>query len=422
MKEKLELIEKLITCSNVAIRKNSNSAVLIDNIILGYCIKNGKCEFDYKVAGAVNIDYDLINYAGQVYGFDPSALPGPGGQSITILGEDSKVFIINKNGTITIPYFCHQIITNNLQRVDLDSETTTFINNALTELASILDIIPQITSYKSYNDSYVANNPKIQQQIVETKQKIIEFDKHVRDLKLAVDSFNIKDSITSLSPQQRSHILQKIWGSSDSDSANIISSIKECGFNPNYTDNQGRSLLNKALTNNDRALFDLLIANNINFNGYIGNKTSFHIILQSGNNNFISKMFAANQDFSKSLLGVALQDDNISLATAFAQKVELAKTKYSGYPLLQLALEQNQYKASKQILTTCPEAINLVNNNGLSVLASAVLQGNKTGVDLLKTFGSDLDLEVKKAINGKYIQYFAKLLYKFNTYETKLSR
>lgn len=339
----------------------------------------------YQLVAKAYLDYNGY-WSVNVYGSIMCSIGARGG--INFIGQ-----------SVTVP--THLYYTEN---IPID------VVGTLTEIEPILDIIPQITSYKSYNDSYISNNAKIKQQIVENKQKIIELDGHVQALKLKVESFKIKDSITTLNPQQKSHILQKIWGSNDNDSISIINAIKECGFNPNYVDNQGRSLLKVALTNNDNALFDLLIANHINFNSYIGSKTAFQMILESGNNPFIGKMFGADQDVSKALLDIALNNDASSLAKAFAHKLDLAKTKYSGYSLLQLALEKNKYESAKQILTSYPEAINLINNNGLSVLASTILQGNKTGVDLLKSFGANLDLEVTQSITGKYIQYFTKLL------------
>lgn len=138
-------------------------------------------------------------------------------------------------------------------------------------------------------------------------------------------------------------------------------------------------------------LFDLLIANNIDFNDCIGDLPNFQLVLTSGNNNFISKMLATGQDFSKSVLNAVLRDDADMLAKMFDYKADLSQISYSGYSLLQLALKHGSYKAAEQILKSNPKAIEQLGTSGISPLQLALLMDNKLGVELLKKFAANFD-------------------------------
>ncbi|WP_375332555.1 MULTISPECIES: ankyrin repeat domain-containing protein [unclassified Candidatus Tisiphia] len=158
------------------------------------------------------------------------------------------------------------------------------------------------------------------------------------------------------------------------------------------------------------ALFDLLIANKIDFNDCIADLPNFQLVLTSGNNNFISRMLATGQDFSKSVLNAVLRDDATMLAKIFSYKANLSQISYSGYSLLQLALKHGSYKAAEQILKSNPKTIEQLGASGISALQLALLMDNKLGVELLKKFGANFELELKNAISKNHGKIGNKIL------------
>ncbi|WP_375329728.1 ankyrin repeat domain-containing protein [Candidatus Tisiphia endosymbiont of Nemotelus uliginosus] len=331
--------------------------------------------------------------------------------------------------------------------------------DSLNSIAPILDIIPQITSYQSNNSSYATQNSekshelaqknqelaeknqevsqksqevaqKSQEvaqkkwevsqknqeiaqknrEITEVQQKIAGLQSQENSLQSQINSFQIGDNIKALNAKQKAHILQKLWGNGDADSVSVINAIKQYGFDPHYVHKNGQSLTQLALSKNDTALFDLLIANKIDFNISNANLTIFKLVLDSGNSNFISKMFATGQDFTKSLLDVVLKDDAVMLDKIFSHKAELSQVSYSGYSLLQLALKHGCYKSAEQILRSNPQAINQLTTKGMSALQLAVLTDDKPGIELLKKFGANFELELKNAISKNYGKNVTKIL------------
>ncbi|WP_425361475.1 hypothetical protein [Candidatus Tisiphia endosymbiont of Ceraclea dissimilis] len=324
-------------------------------------------------------------------------------------------------------------------------------NSILNEIAPILDIISEISSYQSSNSGYLRQIPQKTQEIArnesqasqkeqeiaqkerqvsqksqevarkeqevsqknqeiaqknreitEVQQKIAGLQSQENSLQSQINSFQIGDNIKALNAKQKAHILQKLWGNGDADSVSVINAIKQYGFDPHYVHKNGQSLTQLALSKNDTALFDLLIANKIDFNISNANLTIFKLVLDSGNSNFISKMFATGQDFTKSLLDVVLKDDAVMLDKIFSHKAELSQVSYSGYSLLQLALKHGCYKSAEQILRSNPQAINQLTTKGLSALQLAVLTDDKPGIELLKKFGANFELELKNAISQNY--------------------
>ncbi|WP_375318931.1 ankyrin repeat domain-containing protein [Candidatus Tisiphia endosymbiont of Oplodontha viridula] len=333
------------------------------------------------------------------------------------------------------------------------------LNNALNNIASILDIIPQITSYQSSNSSYATQSSQKTQELAQTNQEnsqksqevsrknqevsqksqeiawknqevsqknqeiaqknreITEVQKKIaglqsqeNSLQSQINSFQISNNIKTLNAKQKAHILQKLWGNGDAESVSVINAIKQYGFDPHYVHKNGQSLTQLALSRNDVALFDLLIANKIDFNISSANLTIFKLVLNSGNSNFISKMFATGQDFTKSLLDVVLQDDAVMLGKIFSHKAELSQVSYSGYSLLQLALKNGCYKAAEQILQSNPQSINQLTTKGISALQLAMLTDDKLGIELLKKFGANFELELKNAISKDYGKSVTKIL------------
>jgi len=303
--------------------------------------------------------------------------------------------------------------------------------DSLNSIAPILDIIPQITSYQSSNSSYATQNSQKSQeiarktqevyqkdqdiaqknrQITEVQQKIAGLQAQESSLQSQVNSFQIGDTIKALNAKQKAHTLQKIWGASDADSASVINAIKQYGFDPHYIHKNDQSLVQLAISRNDMVLFDLLIANNIDFNDCIGDLPNFQLVLTSGNNNFISKMLATGQDFSKSVLNAVLRDDAAMLAKMFDYKADLSQISYSGYSLLQLALKHGSYKAAEQILKSNPKAIEQLGTSGISPLQLALLMDNKLGVELLKKFAANFELELKNAISKNHGKIANKIL------------
>ncbi|MDD9334677.1 MAG: hypothetical protein PV347_01285 [Rickettsiaceae bacterium] len=319
----------------------------------------------------------------------------------------------------------------------------------LNEIAPILDIIPQITSYQSSNSSYATQNSQKSQEvarknqevyqknqentqknreITEVQQKIARLQAQESSLQSQVNSFQIGDTIKALNAKQKAHTLQKIWGASDADSASVINAIKQYGFDPHYIHKNGQSLVQLAISKNDMTLFDLLIANKIDFNDCIADLPNFQLVLTSGNNNFISKMLATGQDFSKSVLNAVLRDDAAMLAKMFDYKADLSQISYSGYSLLQLALKHGSYKAAEQILQsnpktieqlgaseisafsknpgkiankileTNPDIVNKLDDQDSSPLYHALLQNNLPIADSLLNQGADSKIVMQRAL------------------------
>ncbi|MCC8371839.1 MAG: hypothetical protein LN568_03715 [Rickettsia endosymbiont of Pseudomimeciton antennatum] len=340
--------------------------------------------------------------------------------------DGTGIQINHPSRSVTVP--THLYHTQNIPVDPTDS---------LNEIASILDIISEITSYQNSNNSYITQNSQKSQElarkhqevsqknqeiaqknreITEVQQKIAGLQSQdglqsqINSLQSQVNSFQISDTIRTLNAKHKAHILQKLWSSSDGDSVSVINAIKQYGFDPHYVHKNGQSLTQLALSRNDTVLFDLLIANKIDFNISNANLTIFKLVLNSGNSNFISKMFATGQDFTKSLLDVVRKDDAVMLDKIFNYKAELSQVSYSGYSLLQLALKHGCYKAAEQILKSNPQVINQPTSKGMSALQLAMLTDNKPGIELLKKFGANVELELKNAISQNYGKSVSKIL------------
>ncbi len=301
--------------------------------------------------------------------------------------------------------------------IQLFSNTVTKpLNTCINEVTPILDVISQITTKRREKEGYLSSNTRASTEIEEVEQKTISYATKIISLKPEIEKFNIKDNISKITPEQRSHILIKIWNNNDAEFSSIKAAIKECGINSNYVDHAGNSLIGMALLSNDDALFELLMAQTIDFHSYVGNKIISQLILESANKSFIDKMFASKLDLSKSVLTLALNDDADNLEIVFQHRPELAGSIYSSYPLLVLALKNGCYKAADQLLKANPSAVQQLfkisgTEDEYTALSIMVLTENKAGIELLKAYGADLSREVKNAVADKrYSKYLMKIL------------
>lgn len=302
-------------------------------------------------------------------------------------------------------------------RVSIQHDLTVPMNTLIAQVTPLLDEAAKVVSMRVDKEHYEALNAQATRDTAEAQARTEDLNREIGVLREAVEEFSLRDKVNAMNAKQKAHILTKIWGSAEEDSAELVDLIKELGFDPNYSNRAGESLVDVVLRSNDEALLDLLMANGLNLNQLSGEHTLFQKILASGNDLFIQKMLDS-ADVSKAVLKVVLDEDVATLAVVFASKPELAMEMHTGYTLLQCALVKGCHNAARQIMDSNPDTIYQLSGNGATAFSLMLMKEDREGIDLLAP-RIELTRELEMAISGNRGFYFQKLLESYSHLATE---
>lgn len=291
----------------------------------------------------------------------------------------------------------------------IGTETPVNASAILSEVEGAISTIEAIASKRNATERDNSANTKMQQDINSLNQQLALARTKAQELSEVANSRPIEETVRSLSPKQKSHILLKLWIAKDRESKEIVTTILKAGFDPHYINKDGASLVAFALTQSDILLFDLLIDNNIDLNYIFCGKSVCQLVLDSKNTTLIDKVFRSNQDLTKSFLVMCINDYDESVEAMLSEKPELASITIYGEPLIHSLLEKGKYKTVEKILKI-PGVIDQLNSKGFSPVASTILKGNKEAADFLKSNGADFNEEVKNAVTDDNIKYLFKII------------
>lgn len=271
-----------------------------------------------------------------------------------------------------------------------DSNSST-ISNYLSQAEYLLSLVEQIDSRQKANAAIASEMVTLRQELTGLQQRTNEVQGQINEVQAHADSIKIENAINPLVPKKKAHLLQKVWQQNDEFSKSVVSIIKGQDFDPHYVNKSKVSLVETALNSNDNALFDLLVSKGLKFSTLAKDgKTFFALVKESGKSTFMQKMVDTKQDFGKDLAKMASANDEASLKEVLELDPGLAKAKYQGYTLLQIAIKNNAHAATKAILNKDPSTVNQTGNNNITAHKVALVTGNDTALELLASKGSDL--------------------------------
>jgi hypothetical protein len=269
-------------------------------------------------------------------------------------------------------------------------------NAILTEVDTLLTSVRAIANYSntgSYSTSSLqAEIQSINSQVSELEARTRNYNAQVADSRTKaiaqeqlLRNFNPVEIVTNgLTPSQKSHMLIKSWAMP---AANAVKAkiLQDGDFDLYYKHPDGTNLINLAVIQGDRALFETLANHHFDFSKNQGGQSVFKDVLDSDNKIFIRIMLDNTPIELKTSMvqGLVMQDDATSLRKVFEVKPDLASMEVSGYSLLQLALTAKRFAVVDEVLRANPDCLTKV-SHGMSAAMVALRSGDKEIITFLQ--------------------------------------
>ena len=254
-------------------------------------------------------------------------------------------------------------------------------------LSNIRAIEPVIQRQESLNTQI----NDLARQSQEYKTKTSNNSQEVELLQNEIEAFKIDDNISSLSDNEKAHILHKIWNKNDQDSVAIKQSIIDQGSNPHYISNDGSSFVKLAIETNDLRLFQILIDNKLDFSQCTSQSTLFDYVIKSEKQEFIDIMLdSGGCNFAKIIVLNILKNDSDYVSKLLDITPNWQGLKYQGDTLLHFAISKDKTEIVETILNKDTSIINSANSNGYTAIELAILERKNAEIKLLEQNGANI--------------------------------
>lgn len=282
-------------------------------------------------------------------------------------------------------------------------------NQLFNEIEPLIGVIEQIRNARNMGDNYRRDIGTVQGQIEETKIKQEAVNQELHSLAERIGEFDKSEILNNYTPDHLSHILIKTYEVSEYQELKDL--ILRSDFNPNYLSKEGNNLLKIAISNNDVALFKILLDHDLDLNNMFGDVLGLEMILNSSES-FGDLISGYNIDYGFSALKFLSEGKTELLAKLLGIKPELASFEFKGYSLLQCALIKNEYKIAKLMLDQNSDLMNDINSYGMTAVKICLISGNNEGLDLLKGYGASEEKELIELIRNDNILELERILSK----------
>ncbi len=269
-------------------------------------------------------------------------------------------------------------IQSSIQQMEAD------INKILSHVRAIEPVIQRQELLNKEISDFTRQSHEYQIKINNNSQKVAQLQNEEK-------AFKIDDHISSLSENNKAHILYKIWNKNDQDSLAIKQSIIDQGFNPHYVNNDGSSFVKLAIETNDQSLFKILIDNKLDFNQCISQSTLFDYVIKSEKQEFIDIMLDSSEcDFAKIIVLNILKNDSDYVSKLLDIIPHWQELKYQGDALLHFAILTGNTEIVDTILNKDASIINSANSNGYNALELAIILQKNPEIKLLEQNGANI--------------------------------
>jgi hypothetical protein len=346
---------------------------------------------------------------------------------MTMIDYDSGGYVLGHDGRISIEQarnYIRSVTTNDPNAITVSYDDIigwnkhgTKISSYLSQAESLLAQVEQIISVQEVNARLTSQNATLTQELMGVNARIDEVQQQIAPLQDQVDGFSIANTINTLSPAQKAHLLQKTWHQADELSTSIVELIKEDAFDPHYVNGSNVSLLETAINSNDEVLFDMLVAKGLRFTQAAKPGKNFFAIVQDSNkDSFIKKMLDTKQNFGQPLADLVKNGETEKLEKLFTLDSSLTKATYQGHSLLKIALitqndpalkllvdkgddlsrdmihclKQNRVEFINKLLGLKPDLLSLVSSSIEEESALGILNSNDQVLKIYDTQGNNL--------------------------------
>ena len=340
--------------------------------------------------------------------------------------EEARVKLINQGFSLDFP---GSIV--NRAKAHLDECYSKYVypgNVAKNELQPFLSTI----QYKEAEINEIMANVK---NIEPTVQKLTSLSKEVEDIKrennelrLKTESnnqtikklsdetneFKLDKFISSFNEDQRAHVVNKIGPLKegiDKNSVTLYVNLSMQKYNPHYVNNNGQSLVELTIEQNDLTGFKTLISQKLDFNHCYGKNTILDLVVKSGNKEFIDTMLnSGKHDFSKAVILSILKDDVDYVSKLLDIVPDWQTIRYHGDNLLQFAITSGKYEVAEAVLKKDESIFYAVNDNGFNALDVAIIHQKAQGIKLLEQYGTNLKDLLPSYIEQNKVEQMTKIL------------
>lgn len=197
--------------------------------------------------------------------------------------------------------------------------------------------------------------------------------------------------VSSIDDEQRAFLLAELFDKPNT--GELVRLIKTLGFDSNV-------LGELAITKNHRALIDLAIEHQADFENYalekFGNKTLLQYAISISNPGIITKILAIpDLDFACTLLNSLKQDDIAAIVKLLTHDPALGHKQLHGFTLLHSAIWSGKYEIAQNILQLDESTKDALDTNGESAFKVAIRSSNP---DMIKLVAGYTELEVELRI------------------------
>lgn len=213
------------------------------------------------------------------------------------------------------------------------------------------------------------------QDSIKALQGRVLIDQSGKDSEEAQLKAKMEDVVNSMDEARRADLIIKLWNSKDKRITEMIELVVAKGFDVNYQDALGHSILSNAVLLGDMSLFDLVIERYPDYNlelPSINGMTLLEYSVVKDKDDFSSKLFNSCSDFGRTALR-ALKSNNVKLLEKiFEHCPSEISAMHQGHSLLHLAVLSNRVEVIEAIVKADSSAMDLLNCKGDSCFSMAL--------------------------------------------------
>lgn len=293
------------------------------------------------------------------------------------------------------------------------------INKILANVKNIEPIVQKLTSLSKEVEDIKRENNELRLKTESNNQTIKKLSDETNEFKL--DKF-----ISSFNEDQRAHVVHKIGPLKegiDKNSVTLCVNLSMQKYNPHYVNNNGQSLVELTIEQNDLTGFKTLISQKLDFNHCYGKNTILDLVVKSGNKEFIDTMLdkepkiflgkpvlKIKNDFSKAVILSVLKDDVDYVSKLLDIVPDWQSIQYHGDNLLQFAITSGKYEIAEAVLKKDESIFYAVNDNGFNALDVAIIHQKAQGIKLLEQYGTNLKDLLPSYIEQNKVEQMTKIL------------
>lgn len=216
------------------------------------------------------------------------------------------------------------------------------------------------------------------------EQEYAPLEKQYNELESSIDDLNIQleglshipeitnnpvseidNVIQNFNGNKKAMLLFNLWGKEDDDSLEMIDSIINRGFDVDYQNKEGITLLQKAASLNDIKLLEIVLVQDAKS---AEEKTLLNYALENSNDEFVVNLLSAQADFTYGV-GYIVKED---ILKSF-QRLLIIKPEVINEPILSLVFQTEEGDIKSEI-TSKTKSFNIILSNALENNADNIVE------------------------------------------------